>query len=58
MILISSESINRVNYYQILIGSNGLNKVLARVLCKAVPAFKVIGIVRWLDKLIKKLKKG
>ncbi|PIM95715.1 nitrite/sulfite reductase [Candidatus Hodgkinia cicadicola] len=44
-------------YYQILIGGDGPNGILARVLCKAVPAFKVIGIVRWLDKLIKKLKK-
>ncbi|PIM94962.1 Sulfite reductase [NADPH] hemoprotein beta-component [Candidatus Hodgkinia cicadicola] len=44
-------------YYQIMIGGNGPNGILARTLCKAAPASEVPKIIKWLDKLIKYLKK-
>ncbi len=44
-------------YYQISIGSDGSNGIWDCVLCKVVPTSKVLGIERWLYKLVKKLKR-
>ncbi len=43
--------------YQLVVGGSASNRKLCRTLCKALPAYKVVGLVAKYASLIKRLKK-
>ncbi|PIM96411.1 Sulfite reductase [NADPH] hemoprotein beta-component [Candidatus Hodgkinia cicadicola] len=43
--------------YQIMIGGDGPTGTLGRVLCKSISADKVLGVINWLDRLVRLLRK-